>query len=162
MGRPTGLEPATPRSTILCSNQLSYGRRREPVNFKSRRAGVNAPSRGRGRGALTGLLEILGDGFGAGADLELLVNAADVGADRGDADAELVGDFLVEEALGEEFEDLLLAGERVAISAVAGVGSVRAKDWTTLRAMALLMGEPPWRIWSMAARSSSRRVPLRR
>ena len=38
MGRPTGLEPATPRSTILCSNQLSYDRRkvknaefREPV-----------------------------------------------------------------------------------------------------------------------------------
>ena len=27
MGRPTGLEPATPRSTILCSNQLSYDRR---------------------------------------------------------------------------------------------------------------------------------------
>lgn len=27
MGRPTGFEPATPRITILCSNQLSYGRR---------------------------------------------------------------------------------------------------------------------------------------
>jgi putative endonuclease len=27
MGRPTGLEPATPRFTILCSNQLSYDRR---------------------------------------------------------------------------------------------------------------------------------------
>ena len=28
MGRPTGLEPATPRFTILCSNQLSYDRRK--------------------------------------------------------------------------------------------------------------------------------------
>ena len=27
VGRPTGLEPATPRFTILCSNQLSYDRR---------------------------------------------------------------------------------------------------------------------------------------
>ncbi len=28
MGRPTGLEPATPGFTILCSNQLSYDRRK--------------------------------------------------------------------------------------------------------------------------------------
>ena len=28
MGRSTGLEPATPRITILCSNQLSYDRRK--------------------------------------------------------------------------------------------------------------------------------------
>ena len=35
MGRPTGFEPATPRITILCSNQLSYGRRaeREKIPF---------------------------------------------------------------------------------------------------------------------------------
>ena len=32
MGRPTGLEPATPRSTILCSNQLSYDRRKKLPN----------------------------------------------------------------------------------------------------------------------------------
>jgi uncharacterized SAM-binding protein YcdF (DUF218 family) len=35
MGRPTGLEPATPRFTILCSNQLSYDRRKK-WNAKSR------------------------------------------------------------------------------------------------------------------------------
>src|ERR1022692_4475600 len=37
MGRPTGLEPATPRSTILCSNQLSYDRR------KSKERGLSRP-----------------------------------------------------------------------------------------------------------------------
>ncbi|MCU0797152.1 MAG: hypothetical protein MUF31_14605 [Akkermansiaceae bacterium] len=37
---------------------------------------------------------------------EVFVNAADVGADRGHADLKGFGDFLVELALGEEFEDL--------------------------------------------------------
>ena len=38
MGRPTGLEPATPRSTILCSNQLSYDRRKmREAEFHERR-----------------------------------------------------------------------------------------------------------------------------
>src|ERR1035438_3711958 len=37
MGRPTGLEPATPRFTILCSNQLSYYRR------KSKERGLSRP-----------------------------------------------------------------------------------------------------------------------
>ena len=35
MGRPTGFEPATPRITILCSNQLSYGRRAEGRNSRA-------------------------------------------------------------------------------------------------------------------------------
>ena len=39
MGRPTGLEPATPGFTILCSNQLSYDRR------KMRSAKVREPRR---------------------------------------------------------------------------------------------------------------------
>ncbi len=41
MGRPTGLEPATPRFTILCSNQLSYDRRKEPAKFASPPTPVN-------------------------------------------------------------------------------------------------------------------------
>ena len=41
MGRPTGFEPATPRSTILCSNQLSYGRRKEPRKFVTSIQAVN-------------------------------------------------------------------------------------------------------------------------
>lgn len=35
MGRPTGFEPATPRITILCSNQLSYGRRVSRENSRA-------------------------------------------------------------------------------------------------------------------------------
>ena len=36
MGRPTGLEPATPGFTILCSNQLSYDRRKGRGKSRSR------------------------------------------------------------------------------------------------------------------------------
>jgi endonuclease/exonuclease/phosphatase family metal-dependent hydrolase len=41
MGRPTGFEPATPRITILCSNQLSYGRRKGAGNLRVGPGAVN-------------------------------------------------------------------------------------------------------------------------
>ena len=41
MGRPTGLEPATPRFTILCSNQLSYDRRKGSANLTAAYRPVN-------------------------------------------------------------------------------------------------------------------------
>ncbi len=58
-----------------------------------------------------------GHGFGAGADLELLVDAADVGVDGLVADAQFVGDLLVEEALAQQIQHFLLArGKGVAAS----------------------------------------------
>ena len=46
MGRPTGLEPATPRFTILCSNQLSYDRRKfRNGNLPARRKACQPVSR---------------------------------------------------------------------------------------------------------------------
>jgi hypothetical protein len=50
LGRPTGLEPATPRSTILCSNQLSYDRRKRTGTVSVRARAVNPffPRRVRG------------------------------------------------------------------------------------------------------------------
>ena len=60
-------------------------------------------------GGVGSALEEFGDGFGAGADLEFFVNAADVGVDGFVADAEFIGDFLVKEPLREAIEDFLFA-----------------------------------------------------
>jgi uncharacterized protein Yka (UPF0111/DUF47 family) len=46
MGRSTGFEPATPRITILCSNQLSYDRRKGPRKSMSVQR-LSNPSLGR-------------------------------------------------------------------------------------------------------------------
>ena len=51
----------------------------------------------------------LGDGLGPGADVQLFVDAADVGAHRLEADAEFIGDFLVHEPLAEKIEHFLFA-----------------------------------------------------
>lgn len=57
--------------------------------------------------------EEFGDGFGAGADLEFFVDAADVGVDGFVADAEFFGDLLVEKALAEAIENLLFAAGKI-------------------------------------------------
>ena len=48
------------------------------------------------------------DGLGAGVDMELLINVSEMFPNGIDADAKLVGDFLVKAALGQKFQNLLL------------------------------------------------------
>ena len=62
---------------------------------------------------LSSVSEVFGDGFGAGADLEFFVDAADVGMDGFEADVKLVSDFFVEKTFGEEFENFLFPGRKV-------------------------------------------------
>jgi hypothetical protein len=50
-----------------------------------------------------------GDGFGPRPHLQFFVNAADVGVDGFVADAEFVGDFLVNQSLAQQVEHLLFA-----------------------------------------------------
>src|SRR6185503_5364277 len=54
-----------------------------------------------------------GYGLRARPDLQLLVNATDVGVHRFVADAEFLGDFLVEKSLAEEIEHLFLARRKL-------------------------------------------------
>src|ERR1039457_6352254 len=51
----------------------------------------------------------LGDGFGAGADLQFFIDAADVSMHGFVADAELLRDFLVHQAVAQQVEHLLFA-----------------------------------------------------
>ena len=54
--------------------------------------------------------EEFGHGFGAGADLQFFVDAADVSVDGFVADAHFLGDFLVEKSLAEMIQHFLFAG----------------------------------------------------
>src|SRR5215510_7610478 len=51
--------------------------------------------------------------LGPRPDLELFINAADVGVDRFVADAEFLGDLLVKKALAEAIKHLLLARREI-------------------------------------------------
>ena len=53
--------------------------------------------------------EGLADGGRRIADFEFFVDVADVGIDGAVADVELVGDFLLHQSLGEEFENFVFA-----------------------------------------------------
>ena len=63
----------------------------------------------RDTGTCSRLAKVHGNGFRAGADVQFLVDMADVGVDRGVGQARLVRDFLVEKPLGEESEHFGLA-----------------------------------------------------
>ena len=57
--------------------------------------------------------QILGDGLGAGVDVEFFVDAGDGFLHRPVADAKLPGDFLKQQALDQRIEDLPLAGPQM-------------------------------------------------
>ena len=56
-----------------------------------------------------GLFQVSGSCFGAGAHMQFLVDAPEMGANRGHADPKLVRDFLVGIAFREKFEDACFA-----------------------------------------------------
>src|SRR5436305_1047250 len=64
----------------------------------------------RRAGALRSALspQKLGDGFGSRADLKFFVNAPDISVDGFVADAEFLGDFLVQKPLAEAIQHFLL------------------------------------------------------
>src|SRR6266545_8012470 len=55
----------------------------------------------------------LGDGFGPGSDLELFIDAADVGVHGFIADAELLRDLLVKKTLAQAIQHFLFALRQV-------------------------------------------------
>src|SRR5580765_1156028 len=52
-------------------------------------------------------------GFGAGADMEFLVNVPDMGVNGADAHAQFIGDFFGTPAFGEQSQDFLFAGRQM-------------------------------------------------
>lgn len=59
------------------------------------------------------MAEVFGHRLRAGADMELLVNVADMRVDGGVGEPGFLGNFLVEIALGEQVEHLCLPGRKV-------------------------------------------------
>ena len=57
----------------------------------------------KGQGVILQLVEFC-DGLGSGTDMELLVDALNVGANGRVADLEMIGNFLVEKAFGQAVE----------------------------------------------------------
>jgi hypothetical protein len=92
-------DPAHPRLALKKQNSRAVG-----TGFRSRCGGDSAVDRLA--------LEEFGDGFGAGADLKFFVDAADIGMDGFVADAEFIGDFLVEKTVAEAIEDFLFPGRK--------------------------------------------------
>jgi hypothetical protein len=92
------------RDTASGGSELGDSVRRRPSKEYS------AHTRRRyNRSCKTLSLEKFGDRFGAGADLKFFVDAPNVGVNGLVADAEFVGDFLVDQTLGQKVEDLLFA-----------------------------------------------------
>src|ERR1035441_916809 len=91
--------------------------------------------------------------------MELFIHAPDVGVDGGHADVEPLGNFLVEIAARQQLQNFLFARRKL----LAGWdgGAVCLKDWTTLRAILLVIGDPP-RWTSPSALSNSSRSEERR
>ena len=86
----------------------------------------------------------LGHGLGPRADLELLIDVADVEVDRVTADRKLVGDFLVEKPLTRRSStscSRVVSSTSPAFGSSAGAGFLKA--WTTRRAIFAVIGEPP-------------------
>ena len=91
-------------------------------------------------------------------DVEFLVDAGDVLLHRPITDAELLGDFLEQQALGEQIEGLALARPQMH-EVPTGAGAV-LKACTTRRAMLADIGAPPARISLIAAMSWAERTGL--
>ena len=57
-----------------------------------------------------GEVRVFGDRLGPRTDMQFFIHAPDVGIDRGHADVEPLGDFLVKVTARQQFEDFLFAG----------------------------------------------------
>ena len=100
-----------------------------------------------------------GDGLRTGADVQLFVNATDVRVDRRHADVQLGGQFPCRGNRGRAAPKLPLARRKV-VRRRRVKRLNRWNNWTILRAMLLLIGEPPPCTSLIAASNSARGVRL--